>query len=188
MVSNFRRGVTLIEVIAVIAIIAVLLLIIVANFPAIKRQFALSRAAHKFAQDVRRAEDLALSGSGAIGNAQGYGIYVDLSDKKRYLIYADIKGESKPAGCFDKPQAYDGCDEIVEEIDLAKDSPGVSIKEINYTSSPMSINFTPPNPTVNITGFDPRNENRVWIVFNLDTDKNNIRTVYVFISGLIQVQ
>jgi len=203
--KNSSSGITLVEILVVVFIIGTFLMILVADFPKIQRQFALSRATYKFAQDLRRAQDMALSGveikkSGAaetIINAKGYGIYIDLiSNEKEYIIYADIDN-SKTYNAPDAPEKiycdnFDpvvdaGMDCIVETIDLSKDAHGVIIKEINNTNNfnYISINFNPPNPTVSISGLE--GGNRAWIVFALESDPiNSTRNVFVWKSGLIE--
>ena len=96
-----EKGVTLIEIIVVIFIIAIFSLIIIADFPGIEKQYALSNATYKLAQDFRRVQDLGLSGiqlldaDGNQINVQGYGIYINpaVSDSV-YLIYADVGDEA----------------------------------------------------------------------------------------------
>jgi len=92
-----EKGITLVEILVVIFIIAALLTILVSDFPKIQRQFALSRATYKFAQDLRKAQDMALSGEeikkpdGTIISVKGYGIYIDNrgnnGNNKEYKIY-----------------------------------------------------------------------------------------------------
>src|SRR3989344_6185679 len=125
-----QGGFTLIEMLVVLAVILILPTIVIANFPKIKMQCALSRAAHKFSQDVRVAQDKALSAitykdaSGTPQLVSGYGIYIDMSalgGDKQYIIYAD----KQPGN-----QQYDVSDYTVATIDLVIDEPGVVIKEL----------------------------------------------------------
>ena len=200
--KNSSSGITLVEILVVVFIIGTFLMILVADFPKIQRQFALSRATYKFAQDLRRAQDMALSGveikkSGAaetIINAKGYGVYINLADSnKQYIIYAD-RDDSQTYSAQDKincddydPVENEGADCIIETVDLSKDAHGVIIKEINNTNNfnYISINFNPPNPTVSISGLE--GGNRAWIVFALESDPiNSTRNVFVWKSGLIE--
>ena len=181
-------GITIIEIVVVVAIIGILLSILITNFPAIQRQFALSRATHKLAQDIRRAEALALSASDEVINAQGYGIYIGKINPKQYILYADLKNiDNNPSRVENQ---YDDLDTIIDIIDLAKESPGVSVDSISSGSNPLSVNFTPPNPKVTISG--PANIERAWIALKLDnsifSNNSNTRYVYVWKSGLVQTQ
>ena len=190
-ISN-SRGITLIEIIVVIFIIVALLAILVADFPKIQRQFALSRATYKFAQDLRRAQDMALSGAeikGVALSAQGYGIYINLgSSAKKYMLYADIDG--------DKRYTSETDDYIIQTIDLNNDAKGVVIKTISNTNNDqhISINFNPPNPTISISPdlaiINGRKADRAGITFGLesDSDASNIRNVFIYMSGLIEAK
>ena len=107
-------GITLVEIVVVIFIIAIFLSIIIAGFPRILRSLALSRATYKLEQDIRRTEDLGLSGvQSADSNGQqilvkGYGIYVSLnsSPAEEYVIYADVPGSALPSGARVSPKRY----------------------------------------------------------------------------------
>ena len=70
-----ERGITLIEVIVVMVIVTMFSMILIADFPKILRQFAISRASYKLSQDIRRTEDLGLSGvqiGDGLMQAKGY--------------------------------------------------------------------------------------------------------------------
>ncbi len=171
----------------VIAIIAILPTVIVANFPKIQQQFALSRAAYAFAQDVRSTEGRSLSSNlykDAEGNYQsvaGYGIYLDMDryGDKKYIIYAD----ASPGN-----QKYDDLDYIVSTTDLAVDEPGIIIKELdNVFGNNASINFNPPNPTTDITQLD-QGETNIDVVFAVESDPTETKTVSVNTSGLVEVK
>jgi type II secretory pathway pseudopilin PulG len=90
-------GITLVEIIVVIFIIALFSAIVIADFPTIQKHFALSRASYQLAQDLRKIQDLGLSGvqtKDMIGNTisvQGYGIYINTSQsREQYVMYADV--------------------------------------------------------------------------------------------------
>jgi len=108
----------MIEMMVIIAIVAILPTIIIANFPQIKLQFALSRSAHRFSQDLRRAQEMSLSFlryRDAAGNFQtvtGYGVHIDLPTlgNKKYIIYADA---------YPGNHVYDDLDYTVSVMDPA---------------------------------------------------------------------
>ena len=190
-IKNYNKGITLVEILVVVFIIAVLLAILVSDFPKIQRQFALSRATYKFAQDLRKVQDMALSGEkirkpdGIEITVQGYGIYIDKTDNKKYIIYADLDGNKK----------YTGIEEIYTTVDLNSDAPGVIIKDfILIDSNNVSINFSPPNPEIKISNLGTINleeANRAGITFGLEADSSNstnTRTVYIWKSGLIEAR
>jgi len=191
-VPNFKfqeKGTTLIEIIAVITIITLFSMILIADFPKIIRQYAVSRSSYKLSQDIRRVEDLGLSGvqiEGQNSPVGGYGLYIDLDDnEEQYIIYAD--------NCSDTPdfEYIFGCDSIIETIGISEQQAGIYIKRINGNISGLvnsaSINFTPPNPKVTITASDIQN-NSIDIVIGSSFDDSLERTVFVNNSGLIEVK
>ncbi len=193
----------------VIFIIAIFSAILVADFPRIKKQFSLSRAAYKLGQDVRRVEDLGLSGvqvsdrESPIGFVKGYGIFFDLSQKvNSYLIYADVAD-----GTGESNQQFDGsflssmCQEntewqtdcIVEIINLTNENQDLVIKNIeNINGRSVSINFSPPNPDIKINNICDSTTcgsvNNISIVLGLAFDEESQRKVIVNKIGMIEVQ
>ncbi len=185
--KNKERGFTIIEMLVVIAIVAILPTVVIANFPRIRQQFALSRAAYAFAQDVRSTEGRSLSSNlykDAEGNYQsvaGYGVYLDMSQygNKKYIIYAD----ASPGN-----QQYDDLDYIVSTIDLGVNEPGIMVKELdNVVGNNASINFNPPDPTTTITQLD-QGETGIDVVFAVESDPLQTKTVSVNSSGLVEVK
>ena len=179
----------MVELVISIFIITIFSLIVIVNFPSILRSFAISRATYKLAQDLRKAQDLGLSGvlvNDISGNPipppkGGYGIYVNslTGNNKKYTLYADTYPASAP---FD--YAYDeGEDSIVENINIEQ---GVSIKSVGNESS-ASINFTPPNPLTTISSLQ-NGDTGINIVLVSDSDPALTRTVYVNKAGLIEIK
>jgi len=178
---------TLIELLVSIFIIILLAGIIFANYRASGEQFALQRSANKLAQDIRRAQQMAMSASecqecgGSV--PPGYGVILDENwDTKKYRLYADTNGDN---GFFTPP------DTIIEPpyIELEK---GVIIKEISLppdTYSSVSINFKPPDPEVTIKfNVGPLGQPKTIITLALETDLNKIKTITVNKAGLIEIQ
>lgn len=187
-------GITLVEVIVAVFIITVFFAILIADFPKIKRQFALARAVHKFSQDIKMVQDMALSGVTIEGQSvKGYGIHVDLAKNKEYIIYADTfqpnDFEYTPytEGC----DYSEDCDYVINTIDISKEESGVIIKEINNINignSRVSIDFSPPSPTIKIVNLSADKDN-VEIVFASEADSTiAARKVSVNKAGLIEVK
>lgn len=170
-----NKGNTLVELVFVIFIITLFSTILIANFPKAQNYYALSRTAYKMAQDIRRAQDLALSGvlSGGL-TVKGYGVYIDTgSSPNKYLIYADI----------DSSEDYDSLnDTIIETIYTDTENSNISIEDMGE----VSINFAPPNPKVTIT-HDDIDIPEINIVLELGLD-GSTRTVWVNKSGLVNVE
>jgi len=153
----------------------------------------LSRAAQKLAQDVRRAQDLALSGHSSIeqvGQQQiaGYGIYINVSDNIQYIIYEDKVVDSSS----DKKYT-NSTDEIIETIDISGFAVGVHIREINgVETGSASINFSPPNPLITLT-MNSTDQQNIEVTLCMDdycteADRSMFRTVAVNKSGLIEIK
>ncbi len=196
--EKFEKGITLIEIIVVIFIIASFSVILISDFPKIQRQYALSRATYKLAQDLRRTQDLGLSGVQVKDNKgdpvaiKGYGVYIDTTPPARqYLIYADVLpsvngvANQKYDGSFLTPlciiQSDPISDCVIEIIDISEENASLSIAEISGGVDNVSINFSPPDPVIDISS--GRSEVTITLSNGLLT-----RTVSVNKSGLIAIQ
>ncbi len=166
-----NKGFTLIEAVVVISIILILSGMVLLNQRASQAQFALQRSAHKLAQDIRRAKDLAMSTEEFHGVIpKGYGIYIKLATSdSSYKIYADLNGDEK----------WDASDGIVETCDLEKK---IFIKSVS--PSPLSINFKPPDPEVKIS----QDVTSAIIELAIGSDPDNIKTITVNKLGLITIE
>ena len=181
----------MVEIILVIFMITMFSGILVYNFPRALKQFALSRVSYKLAQDLRKVEDLGLSGFDTIQGAKGYGIYVSTNIGTEYILYADrgdvpdsrFDGSSQLcAGEFLNPQE----DCILETVDISKENPGLYIDNLeNILGFFTSINFSPPNPDIAI---DNLSGNEVGIVLKVHDEIDLERRVWVNTSGLIKVE
>jgi prepilin-type N-terminal cleavage/methylation domain-containing protein len=181
------HGFTLIELLVSIFIIVFMSGIIFANYRVSGQQFALQRSANKLAQDIRRAQAMAMGAAECPecggGVPPGYGVILDKNwDNKKYRLYADTNGDN---GFFTPPDA------IIEPpyVELEK---GVIIKEISLppdTYSSVSINFKPPDPTVSIKfNVGPSGQPETIITLALETDLNKTKIVKVNSAGLIEIQ
>lgn len=196
---NFHKekGLTIIELIIIITLIAILPAIVISDFGKIKKRFALSRVAYKFAQDVRHAQDMALASKpyiDGLGQSQpvaGYGIYLSLTSpvlgKKKYITYADR------ADGFNFDKKYMLSDYTISTVDFSVDEPGIIIKETtNPFGSELSINFTPPKPITTITELPfcqtPPCEGTIDVIFAIESDITETKTVSINTSGLIEVK
>jgi prepilin-type N-terminal cleavage/methylation domain-containing protein len=173
-----KKGFTLIELLTVLAIIFTLTSISFPFYRIAQKQYILESAAQKFVQDIRRAQEMAISARicGPCGNKvpPGYGIYLQQGNTS-YFIYAD----TNPA---QGNEIYDGGDVIVETISFES---GVFIK--NVSPSSLSINFKPPDPKMRI-GDSSQSLNEVSIVLSLSIDTSKTKTIKVNKAGLIYVE
>jgi prepilin-type N-terminal cleavage/methylation domain-containing protein len=165
-------GFTIIELLVVMAIIAIISGLSLANWRGGEKQYALLRAANKLTQDIRRAENLAMSAKEFQGQIPkgGYGIYFKIQEKNHYILFADLNGNQ---------QYNSGSDGLVEDIKIEKD---IEISQLS--ASPLTITFTPPDPTVTIRP-DAQNTTITLAVVN---DPTKTKTIKVTKSGLVYVE
>lgn len=148
------EGFNLIELMTVIIIIGILSGISFPFYRSTRQRLALHRAASKLTQDIRKAQEMAMSAEdfpGGQPSTGGYGIYVQTGDAAIYL-YAN---NSNPSD-----ERYDSPGDIIikkiyrenENIYIEK---GIKLEKIvpDSSSTPISnvsVNFRPPDPIVKI--------------------------------------
>jgi Tfp pilus assembly protein FimT len=169
-----NAGFSLVELVAVAAIIVLMLGIIFTNWRSGSKDLLLSRAAHKLAQDIRRAGEMAMSAKEFQGQVPqgGYGIYLTTANSGSYILYADSNGNEK----------YDASDGKVETIYFEND---VFIKVISQDN--LSINFKPPIPKIEIKGTSSE-LTEAEITLSLQSNPNKTKKVIVNTAGLIEVE
>lgn len=157
-IRNSSSGITLVELIVVIFIIVLFSTILVANFPEIQRQFALSRVTYKLSQDLRNVQGLGLSGvpitdvHGTAILSKGYGIYINLnSSATQYVIYADVPGAAVN-GVRTSDQKYSG-DPLYPRCNNVDQSPPTGVRTTDCVISVVDIsNGSDGNPSLYIKG------------------------------------
>lgn len=193
-----EKGITLVEIIIAILIVTLFSSILISDFPRILKQFALSRATYKLAQDFRKTQDLGLSGvqikdnQGELIDAKGYGIYFNLNNDTEYIIYADRaddpdhKYNNVGQFCSDNDQKNIDC--ILERINISASNSDLIIKNIEYIDANYtSVNFVPPNPTIDIDNIS-LGSSEIGVVLGLKSDPSFERTVWINKSGLIKTK
>ncbi len=95
------------EIVVVCFLIVVLSAILITNFPQLQKQLALSRAAYKMAEDLRKMQDLGLSGLTTYDSenpaqaipVKGYGLHINMGTSIiNYYLYADVATNLNPNG------------------------------------------------------------------------------------------
>ena len=180
------KGFTLIELMVLAGIIVLFTGLMLANYKKGGQQFALQRSANKLAQDIRRAEAMAMSTEecdASICGIQmvpigGYGIHLSKGDKN-YLLYADINGNEK----------HGGADPNMEPIiDLEKKIVINDIKDEDDNSlNFVSINFKPPDPIINLSG-QAGTYTEVKIIIALEDDLTQEKTITINKAGLVEIE
>ncbi|OGF61991.1 hypothetical protein A2662_03025 [Candidatus Giovannonibacteria bacterium RIFCSPHIGHO2_01_FULL_45_33] len=177
-----QKGVTFVEIMLILGIIAILSSIILPNYKDARAQFALERSAHKLAQDIRRAAEMALA-SAKIADPDNpggpkiipdsYGIYIKQNPGYEIIIFADRNGNDQ----------RDGNDWEIEAIRLEK---GVIVQNLSHPN--LSINFKPPAPTVTFkTTFGP-DPTDATITLALENNPTITKEIEVNKAGLVNVK
>jgi type II secretory pathway pseudopilin PulG len=137
------EGFTLIELLVSFGIIVLLTGLALFNWKAGSQNLALSRAASLVAQDIRKAEELSLSGKPAscfalapAGSLLGYGVFFTSSIPNSYIIFAN---------CNTLASYEAGTDQVVETKTLEQ---GIGVSSVS--PSPLSLLFLPPLSEVKI--------------------------------------
>jgi len=217
-IKNSQKGITLIEVVVVVFLISLSSSILISDFPKIQKQYMLSRTAYKLAQDLRKAEDLALSGyspsgvswstivtSGTYGsNDLGYGsndIWTKIEDVWShnrgtyggYGVYFDLYSSKKEYKIYiDSVQPFDSKytsgDTIIETISISDFSSGVYIKEIDRGSLSRASINFSPPNPLVTITRDQWKQSNIEITLALDSDASITKTIVVNTSGLIEIK
>lgn len=163
------RGFTLIETIVTVFIVVILTTAFLANFRAGERRYALEQGRQQIIADIRRAQNMALSGREAIagGTIYMYGLNFFLSQPAQYIIFGD-KDNSKTYTAGDRVFA--------SQILPAK------IKIKNLTPNPFDVVFEPPDPTVYLNGARPATGTIILEVEGTDLT----RTITINTFGLVE--
>lgn len=176
-----EKAFTILEILVTITMVLFLTALVFFAHREGETTFLLQREAQKAVQDIRKAQEMAIStiecekcSGGGIPEG-GYGIHFE-KDSSSYFIYAD---SDTPLGQYDSP------DDVISTIELEK----VVVSEIRDKNgskfNDVSINFQPPDPVISITS--PSDLDLVYIQVSLGSDPDRYRTILVNKSGLIEV-
>lgn len=184
---NKTSGFTLIEVLVAVAVALILGVTALIGYNSAQKKLALERSAFRLAQEIRRAQEMAMAEEEYEAEGVpvgGYGIYLRKrpSPQDSYVLFRDLPDIYLP---FDNPnQHYDPGSETVKVISCEE---GVVIKDLG--ANHVNIIFKPPYPHVYIAdndGIDLGDETA--IVLSLEEDSSVTKTIYVNKAGLIDVQ
>lgn len=164
----FQAGFTLAEMLVIMFIISLLSTLILANYRGGQRQYALNDATKKLLSDLRKAQNMAISGS---GNSKGYGISA-VSSSTSYIIFGDNNGNFRYES---------GTDVVLETISLPL---GIKILSVSpLLGGRLSVVFAPPAPT---TFINAQSTLGLSATFTLQTDDGSLtKTITTTTAGLI---
>ena len=180
-----KSGFTLVEMLVVMAIVSILSVVVLANYEWGGHQYSLRRSAGYLSQDLRRAQEMAMSAQGVEGGKippGGYGVHLDLGENQ-YIIFAE---RSDPLN-----YKYDrGVDTVVSVTQMEEN---IQINKLDIerpgggrgVPADLDITFTPPNPTIRASG----GTDYLVAVIKLQSSKTDSTvSVRVSRSGLIEIQ
>jgi len=176
--SKSKNAFSLIEILVATTIIVILASMMLSNIKGGQKQLTLKRSANKIAQDIRRAQEMAMSAKEFNGSVPtgGYGLYFDkvqLGDIT-YLIFADVNGN----------KSYDSGEEL-ERISLEK---GIKLNTFymgtsEYTSAYFA--FVPPDPQ---TCINSCTSDSAKIIISITDNPAQTKTIKLNKAGLIEIQ
>jgi len=177
-----KRAFTVTELFVVTALIGILSIVFIPYYKSTKDQFALLRSAYQLAQDIRRAQAMALASEKKQGSQEeiyGYGIYLKKSLKNYYILFRD-KNDNK---VYDEPS-----DDKIGDIDFEQ---GIEINTLEKEY--INISFQPPDPVVSLkhsAGIGGGNDlgDDTEIEIHLINDPLKIKKIIVNKAGLIYVK
>jgi len=152
-----NKAFTLIELMVTVSIISLLSVVTLVNFRQGNKQFALTRSSYQLAQDLRRAEEMAISSQEFKGAFQGgFGIYFVVTpadeDPGQYPLFVDCDNDKQfdeisltCSDCTGGSCTPNSFSEKVETISLEK---GIYISELSPAGEFLLVKFFPPDPLV----------------------------------------
>lgn len=165
-----QRGFTLVEIIIVMSIISLMSVAILANYRNAEKRYLVDQTAQKLASNIRKAQNMAMSGVDMSAGRYGYGIYIRQADNF-YIIYADVNHNS----------SHQPVDLTIETIYFPE---GIEIDSITPISSRIDIFFEPPDPITNINYPVPSGTGMITLKYK---DTSFTKTITATIAGLVQV-
>ena len=176
----------------VTAVVISLTLFVMVNQRFSQKKFALQISAHQLAQDIRRAQEMAMSGRECLECGgqlpTGYGIQLRTSQGSNmlYKLYADT-GEPY--------EFYSEEDDItIEVIQLEKDIVIKSVSMLVIGEAPTfptrtCLNFKPPDPLVAIKSVSSQTSRDIAeITLGFKSGPSDTKKITVNKAGLIEIE
>ena len=172
---RLRFAFTLAEMLLSVAIIFVIATIGMVEYRQGSSTNTLLRVATRVAQDLHRAQNLALTSLALSGQVPyGFGVYFDTAKPDQYVIFTDNDNNKT---CLAP------CDTSAERYEVVKVEPGAILSV--SPGSPLHVDFVPPDPTTYINGV---NSGTASIRVYLPGDTSTYKTVIINSSGLVDIQ
>lgn len=196
------KGFTLLELLVIVSIIASLSAVVLGGYNTGETKFTLLRSANKLAQDIRKAENMAMIGKsaplsfGEIFPEGGYGIYITASsasttapEVNSYNLFCDCNGNKEyesegAAGSCASSTVANPFRESMEVMSLETDVDIESISSATGTLSSIAITFFPPDPIIRIVGPNSERYDEITITLDLYGEE---KTLTINNVGLIDI-
>lgn len=166
-------GFTIPELLISVFIIVLMTAIVVPSWRTGETTITLDRAAHKLAQDIRKATELAQRAQFfqcVTGSISGYGVYVSTVVPTSYTVYAECNGN----------QEYNvEVDAVFQTVTLEG-----NIQVTSATPSSFSILFVPPVPTITI---QPGSLDQAQITLSVAGDPTRFKVITLTTKGIITI-
>ena len=131
-------GFTLIEMLVVIAVISILTAVVIIGYRDSGKKYALAQESQKLVADIRRAQNMAMSGAKVAGQYYGFGVYAAKNDNF-YVLYGDKNGN----------HTYQPSDDTLITITIINN---VRIQYVSFSNHKLDVFFEPPDPTTYLSG------------------------------------
>jgi len=172
-----NKAFTLIELLVIVGIVSMFTAILFVDYGSSNKALALDRASQKMSQDIRRAQEMAMSGVVGDASTNGYGVYFDKAvNYTQYIIYRNDN-----SNMYYEP----GVDSVSETINIEAGIKICDIKDNATSVNNISTSFQPPDPinyiNSNYTGHEAS------IVLCIISDPSKTRTVKVNNTGRVDI-
>jgi len=171
-----QAGFTLFEMLVVIFIISLLSIGVLLSYRNSRRQYALNQSIHQLVSDLRKAQNMALSGVDINDTTRycGYGIVIDFSARPTsYYLYADESNN-----CDTSNNKYTPSDTLIKEIVLSNQT------IFDAATLNLDVYFKSPKQTIYINADDNIGVSGTIILKTMGSA--TAKTITVTTSGLIQ--
>jgi len=168
-------GFTVLEMLIVTFIIGVMSTVLIVNWRKNEKTYLVRRTAQEMAQNIRKAQGLALTGKKISGQIVpvSYGVFFNKYINNAYKIYGDKNNDKK----------YQDSDILVEEIKLDSQ---VQIDSLSSGQRDLNIVFSIPD---GFTRFDPLDVSATIVIkkVGVTCPSTSCRTITVRDTGQISV-